>query len=102
MLFAKTQDKLLDGSPHVLERHRWRNANIQEDIGAIRRPADTPGVAAAHATHIHSARLSVVGSFLFPRGDPGINRVENLLHSEDRAVALLPARKRRVHVVAAR
>ena len=75
MFLAKLQDKLFDGSPHFLERHRWRNANIQEDIGAVGRPADAPRVAAAYATHIHNAGLSVVRRFLFPRYDPGINRV---------------------------
>src|SRR5713226_9077796 len=102
MFLAQIKNQLLDGGSHFFQRHRGRDPHIEENVSAIRRAADAPGEAAADAAYIHDAGLAVVSGFALPRRNPIVDRVENLLHAEDGAVALLSSRETSVDVVATR
>src|SRR4029077_2899161 len=102
MFLAQIANKLFDGGTHFFQRHRRGNPHIEKNVRAIRRAANAPGKATTDATDIHDAGLAVVCSFALPRGNPIVNRVENLLHAEDRAVVSLSPGEAGVHIVAAR
>src|ERR1700756_5297804 len=102
MLFSQFKHELFDGATNFLERHSWRDTDIQEDIGAVRCAAHPPRKSGAYAANVYYPGLAIVGGFFLPRGNPGVNRIQNGLHAKDRAVILLPSRKSSVDVVAAR
>src|SRR5207247_63770 len=94
--FTQAADELAELAASFGHRHRRRHAEVDEQVGAMRRARDTPGKAAADRADVDDAALAAVRRALLPLWGELEHRVEHVPHAHDRRLLALALAERRV------